>query len=745
MTKQYELSDSSVVVVIGSGAGGATVANELAQKGIDVVCFEAGKRLTLADVENSPPAMDAKMGWHDKRLGSMAWICKTVGGTTMRWSAVTPRIQEHEFKALTSYGQLDGCSIIDWPITLAELEPYYVKAEDKMGVSGTGDIPHSAETNNFKVMKAGAENVGYKEITTAHTAINPVARKGRPGCQQIGFCNSGCAIGAKWSTLYTEVPAAEMTGHFELRAQAMAVKINHDKSGRVTGVVYTDASGNQQEQKARAVCVAGNVVETARILLNSDSSLFPHGLGNASDQVGRNYTRHMFNITNAVMPHPVNYHRGTRQSGIVLDEQYHKPERGFAGGYIMETLGLDPWNLSNILGGWGHDHTAFTDKYTHIAGAFVTGDLFNLYVCFEVLLTASFILLALGGERPQLEGSIKYVALNLLSSALFLAGVGILYGMAGTLNMAELAIVVQQGERGGLVTMVAVMFMMAFGIKAGMFPLYFWLPASYPTPPIAVTALFSGLLTKVGVYALIRVFTLIFCTDPEFLHTLILIGAGLTMLSGVLAAASHYEMRKILSVHIVSQIGYIVMGLGLFTELALAGTVIYLIHIIIVKTNLFLVAGAVNRLKGTYDLHKLGGLYKERPGLSILFIISAMSLAGIPPLSGFFAKLTLIIAGLQQEAWLIITVALVVSLLTLYSMTKIWAYVFWKPAPNELPDLNPMAPVAWFTFLLPMIAFTAITIGIGIFAGPIFDYAQAAAGQLMNPQTYIQAVLGGGV
>lgn len=374
MTKQYELSDSSVVVVIGSGAGGATVANELAQKGIDVVCFEAGKRLTLADVENSPPAMDAKMGWHDKRLGSMAWICKTVGGTTMRWSAVTPRIQEHEFKALTNYGQLDGCSIIDWPITLAELEPYYVKAEDKMGVSGTGDIPHSAETNNFKVMKAGAENVGYKEITTAHTAINPVARKGRPGCQQIGFCNSGCAIGAKWSTLYTEVPEAESTGHFELRTQAMAVKINHDKSGRITGVVYVDASGNQQEQKARAVCVAGNVVETARILLNSDSSLFPHGLGNASDQVGRNYTRHMFNITNAVMPHPVNYHRGTRQSGIVLDEQYHKPERGFAGGYIIETLSLDPWNLSNILGGWGRDHGAFMDDYTHVAGAFVTGE-----------------------------------------------------------------------------------------------------------------------------------------------------------------------------------------------------------------------------------------------------------------------------------------------------------------------------------------------------------------------------------
>jgi multicomponent Na+:H+ antiporter subunit D len=379
-----------------------------------------------------------------------------------------------------------------------------------------------------------------------------------------------------------------------------------------------------------------------------------------------------------------------------------------------------------------------------VNGAFVTGDLFNLYVCFEVLLTASFILLALGGERPQLEGSIKYVALNLLSSALFLAGVGILYGMAGTLNMAELAVVVQQGERGGLVTMVAVMFMMAFGIKAGMFPLYFWLPASYPTPPIAVTALFSGLLTKVGVYSLIRVFTLIFCTDPEFLHILILIGAGLTMLSGVLAAASHYEMRKILAVHIVSQIGYIVMGLGFFTELALAGAVFYLIHIIIVKTNLFLISGAVNRLKGTYDLHRLGGLYKERPGLSILFLVSAMSLAGVPPLSGFFAKLTLILAGMKLGDWGMVALALIVSLLTLYSMTKIWAYVFWKPAPEELPDLDPMSKGRWFAFLLPMVALSAITIGIGIFAGPVFDYAQGAAGQLMDPSGYIHAVLGGG-
>ncbi len=379
-----------------------------------------------------------------------------------------------------------------------------------------------------------------------------------------------------------------------------------------------------------------------------------------------------------------------------------------------------------------------------VNGAFVAGDLFNLYVWFEVLLTASFILLALGGERPQLEGSIKYVALNLLSSAMFLAGVGILYGMAGTLNMAQLAVAIGQGGQGGLVTMVAVMFMMGFGIKAGMFPLFFWLPASYPTPPAAVSAIFSGLLTKVGVYALIRVFTLVFCGDTAFTHLLILAGAGLTMLSGVLGAASQHEIRRILSFHIVSQIGYMVMGLGLFTALALAGTVFYLIHHIVVKTNLFLVAGAIHRLKGSYDLDELGGLYRERPYLSILFMVPAMSLAGVPPLSGFFAKLVLILAGLRAGAWVVVSVALVVSLLTLYSMTKIWANAFWAPAPEPAAsDRSGMDRATWRRFLLPMAALAALTVCFGLFAGPVFGLAQDAAAQLMDPAGYIRAVLGG--
>ena len=226
MPRAYELNDDSVVVVIGSGAGGGTLANELAQRGIDVVCLEAGGRLTFADIENDPALMRERMGWHDPRFGPGVWLCKTVGGTTVDWSAIAPRIQEHEFMPRRTYGLLDETTLIDWPLTLDELAPYYAQAEDRMGVTGTHGIPPSFETSNYKVLRAGGRNVGYSEITATRMAINPVARDGRPGCLQIGFCHSGCKIGAKWSTLYSEVPKAESTDHFELRTNAMAVKIN---------------------------------------------------------------------------------------------------------------------------------------------------------------------------------------------------------------------------------------------------------------------------------------------------------------------------------------------------------------------------------------------------------------------------------------------------------------------------------------------------------------------------------------
>jgi multicomponent Na+:H+ antiporter subunit D len=388
-------------------------------------------------------------------------------------------------------------------------------------------------------------------------------------------------------------------------------------------------------------------------------------------------------------------------------------------------------------------HVLFHILLMGVCGAFLTGDLFNLYVSFEVMLMASFVLLALGGERAQLEGSVKYVTLNLLSSAVFLAAVGVLYGIAGTLNMADLARATSLGLAPDMVPVLAVLFLVAFGIKAALFPFFFWLPASYHTPPVAVSAVFAGLLTKVGVYALIRAFTLIFIGDTAFTHGLILWAAAFTMVTGVLGAAAQMEFRRVLSFHIVSQIGYMVMGLGLFTPLGLAGSVFYLMHHIIVKTNLFLVGGIVRHLGGSYALKDLGGLYRSHPGLAVVFLVPAFSLAGIPPLSGFWGKMVLVKAGLEQEAWGITAVALAVSLLTLYSMTKLWNEAFWKPRPVRAEgEATPTSVPA--ALLLPVLALAAVTVAVGLGAGPVFELAARTADQLADPSQYIAAVLGPG-
>lgn len=377
-----------------------------------------------------------------------------------------------------------------------------------------------------------------------------------------------------------------------------------------------------------------------------------------------------------------------------------------------------------------------------ICGSFMTGDMFNLFVWFEVMLIASFVLLVLGGSKEQLEGGIKYVTLNLISSAIFLASLGLLYGLVGTLNMADLAIQLRQSVYPGLITSLAMLFLIAFGLKAAVFPLFFWLPSSYHTPPVAVSAIFAGLLTKVGVYTLIRVFTLLFVSNVGYTHTILLVISGLTMLTGVLGAASQNEFRRILSFHIVSQIGYMIMGLALYTPLALAGSVFYITHHIIVKTNLFLVSGLAYRLRGSYQLKKIGGLYRHYPLLSLLFLIPAFSLAGIPPLSGFWAKFALVQAGLEEGQYTIVAVSLVVSLLTVFSMTKIWAEAFWKAEPgSDTPQAVANPPLRNFMGLvLPIAALALITIIIGLFAQPFFILATRAAEQLLNPIEYIQAV-----
>ncbi len=377
---------------------------------------------------------------------------------------------------------------------------------------------------------------------------------------------------------------------------------------------------------------------------------------------------------------------------------------------------------------------------TGVNGAFLAGDLFNLYVWFEVMLMASFVLIALGGERPQVEGAIKYVVLNLLASTLFLSAVGLLYNLCGTLNLADLARRLPGLEAGGEGTLIAVLFLVAFGIKSAIFPLFFWLPASYHTPPVTITALFSGLLTKVGVYALYRVFTLLFVPQGGYLPTLLLVLAGLTMTTGVLGAAAQMDFRRLLSFHIISQIGYLLMGLGLFSPAALAAGIYFMVHVVLAKTALFFVAGLVRQMEGSYHLKELGGLYARRVGLALLFLLPALSLAGLPPLSGFFAKLALVLAGFELRAYAIVGVGLGVSLLTLYSMTKVWNEAFWKERKEMgAASLQPVSPWMWAATL----GLVAVSVAAGLLAGPLLDLSAQAAAQLSDPSGYIQAILGG--
>ncbi|MEO8629227.1 MAG: GMC family oxidoreductase [Betaproteobacteria bacterium] len=381
---KFDYNDDSVVVIVGSGAGGGTLGNELAQKGVKVVCLEAGARLTLGDIKNDVGEMFMKLSWLDPRVGTgqlpaglPAWICKTVGGTTVHWAGASLRLQPHEFKTLTTYGAIKGANLLDWPIGYDDLLSYYERAEDKMGTTGTNGRPRLPGNNNFKVLEYGARKIGYRDVHTGNMSVNSQEYAGRPACRQIGFCMSGCAIGAKWSTLYTEVPQAEATGNYEIRPESMVVKINHNASGKVTGVVYVDKDGAMQEQKARVVCVAGNSIETPRLLLNSSSAKFPQGLANSSGQVGKNYMAHMTGGAYAIMPGPVYMHRGTQMAGIVRDEDGFKPERGFAGGYELETIpafGMPGFPSYAKPGGWGREYAQDIERYRNAAGLWIVGE-----------------------------------------------------------------------------------------------------------------------------------------------------------------------------------------------------------------------------------------------------------------------------------------------------------------------------------------------------------------------------------
>lgn len=371
-----------------------------------------------------------------------------------------------------------------------------------------------------------------------------------------------------------------------------------------------------------------------------------------------------------------------------------------------------------------------------VNGAFLTGDVFNLYVWFEIILITSLGLLVIDHSRAQLDGAVKYAALNLLSTLLILLAIAILYGVTGTLNMADLARVLPHTEASIALTVSAAFFLLGFGIKAGYFPVFFWLPASYHTISIAILAIFAGLLTKVGVYACFRVFSLLFSGGTGLRDIIAVMAAG-TMLFGVFGAAVQWDIRRILSFHIISQIGYILFGLALGTTAAMTGAIFYIVHHIIVKANLFLIAGAVHRTTGTYDLRRAGGLMRSQPFLALLFAIPALSLAGIPPLSGFWAKFLVISAAFEADAVWLAAIGLFVGLMTIFSMSKIWIEAFWKPAKFERTFAY-----GWpWPMKAGIGALALVTLWLGLQPEALITYSQLAADSLLNPDQYISVTL----
>jgi choline dehydrogenase-like flavoprotein len=380
--------DASAVVIIGSGAGGGTLAHELTRRGMEVVLLEAGARQSTDTFSQIPGEAFVQLTWLDVRTQSgdwgvardfptlPAWHCKTVGGTTVHWTASAPRLQPWEMRAKSTYGEIPNSSLIDWPITFDELLPYYEAAETRMGVTRRNGMPGLPASNNFKVMYAGAKKLGYKKVHTGHMAINSKAHDGRGFCIQQGFCVQGCKMAAKWSTLYTEIPKAEATGKLDLRVQCTATRIEHNKNGRVSAVIYRNAKGLEQRQKARAVCVAGNAIETARLLLLSDSSVYPQGLANRYDQVGRHYCHQITGFVWGIFDKPVYSWRGATLAGVVEDEALHNPTRGFAGGYRLELCALDlpTFPLVGLPAGWGRDFANIMENYRNISGMFINGE-----------------------------------------------------------------------------------------------------------------------------------------------------------------------------------------------------------------------------------------------------------------------------------------------------------------------------------------------------------------------------------
>ncbi|MFD4457307.1 Na+/H+ antiporter subunit D [Nocardia sp. NPDC058480] len=397
-----------------------------------------------------------------------------------------------------------------------------------------------------------------------------------------------------------------------------------------------------------------------------------------------------------------------------------------------------------------------------VSTAFLAGDLFNLFVGFEILLVASFVLLTVGATEERIRTGIAYVMVSMVSSLIFLIGIGLTYAATGTLNLAQLAVRLEATPSGVRTACYAVL-LVAFGIKAAVFPLSSWLPDSYPTAPAPVTAVFAGLLTKVGVYAIIRTHTLWF-PDGAFDDILLVCGLA-TMLIGVLGAIAQTDIRRLLSFTLISHIGYMVFGIGLASTAGLTGAVFYVAHHILVQTALFLAVGLIERQAGSVSLRRIGGLATASPLLGVLFLVPALNLGGIPPFSGFIGKVALLEAGAADGsvlAWVLVAGSVLTSLLTLYAVARVWSKAFWRPreeAPEghltaaNLPTLiedstdvhyEDRTDPGRMPVLMALATAGLVCAGLAltVFAGPILGIAERAAGDLNDPSVYIDSVLG---
>lgn len=372
-----------------------------------------------------------------------------------------------------------------------------------------------------------------------------------------------------------------------------------------------------------------------------------------------------------------------------------------------------------------------------VSGAFLTGDIFNLFVFFEVLLMASYALIVLGGDKVQLRESVKYVFINLFSSMLFVTAVGFLYGTVGTVNMAQIAQRVQEVDQQGVLTTIGILLFFVFAVKAALFPLYYWMPKSYVVPNPVISALFGALLTKVGIYSIIRVFSLIFIHKIELTHEVFIWIAGLSMIFGIFGALSTNNIKLIIAYNIIPAIGFILMGIGVFNQDAVSGAIYYLIHDMVIKASLFLLVGTIAYAAGTSDLQKFNGLLHYYPFLGWLLFVSGFILAGIPPFSGFIGKLLLLKGSLAAEEIAIVIIALLSSLLILYSIMKIFIRGFWGEKDASFEPKSIKGRTA------PVVVLLAISVFMGIGAEFIYPSVESISKYLLEPANYINAVLEG--